>query len=136
LLLGADRVKDVAILNAAYNDAAGYTAAFNLNVLSVLNEAVEADFELENFSHRAFYNAEEAQIEMHLESRVNQTVHLKWLGQSLQLASGETIRTEISRKFSRQSIAALLAAAGFEIEQHHGGPEGEFSLVLAAPAHA
>jgi len=136
LLLGADRVKDVAKLNAAYNDAAGYTAAFNLNVLSVLNEAIDADFEPEKFSHRAFYNQNEAQIEMHLESRVEQLVTLGDLGQTLHLASGETIRTEISRKFCSQSIARLMSAAGFQIEQHHSGPEGEFSLLLASPADA
>ncbi len=136
LLLGADRVKDEARLNAAYNDAAGYTAAFNLNVLSVLNVALGADFVPERFAHRAFYNVGEARIEMHLESREAQTVSLGRLGEALDLVEGETVRTEISRKFSPESLVGLLASAGLRIERHFSAPDDAFSLVLAAPARA
>lgn len=133
LLLGADRVKDTSVLNAAYNDAAGYTAAFNLNLLSVLNAGVGADFDASQFTHRAFYNELEAQIEMHLVSRAAQTVALPALGTRLQLGEGESIRTEISRKFTPETLQGLLATAGFVVERHFTGKEQAFSLVLAAP---
>ncbi len=136
LLLGADRVKAMAVLNAAYNDAAGYTAAFNLNVLSVLNAGVGANFVPSQFAHRAFYNEQEAQIEMHLVSREAQTVELPALNTRLQLAAGDSIRTEISRKFSPDALQKLLASAGFAIERYFTGEDEAFSLVLAAPTAA
>jgi len=131
LLLGADRVKDPLTLHAAYNDAAGLTAQFNLNLLSVLNAGVGADFVADNFAHRAFYNAEAQRIEMHLESLVAQRVALPALGESINFAAGETIRTEISRKFSPASLSALLAAAGLRLDRHFSGVDEAFSLVLA-----
>ena len=133
LLLGADRVKATGLLNAAYNDAAGYTAAFNLNVLSVLNAGIGANFDPAQFVHHAIYNEAEAQIEMHLVSREAQTVALPALGTSLQLTAGESIRTEISRKFSPAALGALLAAAGLAVDRHFTGEDEAFSLVLAAP---
>lgn len=133
LLLGADRVKPTAVLNAAYNDAAGYTAAFNLNVLSVLNAGVGANFDPAQFDHRAFYNERDAQIEMHLVSRRAQTVDLPALDTRLSLAAGESVRTEISRKFTPAALGELLAGAGFALEQHFTGEDEAFSLVLAAP---
>lgn len=131
LLLGADRIKDPQILHAAYNDAAGLTAQFNLNLLSVLNAGLGADFVAANFAHRAFYNAAAQRIEMHLESRVAQRVILPALGESVSFAAGETIRTEISRKFSTASLNALLAAAGLRVDRHVSGVDEAFSLVLA-----
>lgn len=133
LLLGADRVKEEVILNAAYNDSQGYTEAFNTNVLTVLNRELDADFQTDCFAHHAFFNTQEHQIEMHLKSRVAQTVTIESLELQLDFAEGESIRTEISRKFTPDSLVALLAAAGFSMAEHFQPENGYFSLVLASP---
>lgn len=133
LLLGTDRVKDPAVLHAAYNDAAGITAQFNLNVLAVLNRELEADFVLDAFEHRAEYNTVEQQIEMYLVAGEDQQVRLGTLGLDLELSRGERILTEISRKFTPKGLSSLLGEAGFVIERHFT-PESEyFSLTLAVP---
>jgi len=130
-LLGADRVKDTGVLHAAYNDSEGITAEFNLNVLRVLNRELAADFDLDNFGHEAFYNAEENRIEMHLRSRLAQTVNIKALELEVQFARDETIRTEISRKFTCKMLDSLCEEAGMTIERHFQPPNEFFSLVLA-----
>jgi len=136
LLLGADRVKSEDVLNAAYNDARGYTEAFNLNLLNVLNRELEADFRIDQFAHHAFFNSEEHQIEMHLRSQIAQTITFNTLDLQLEFAEGESIRTEISRKFTPESLRELLAAAGFGLVDHFQPENGYFSLVLARPSDA
>lgn len=131
LLLGVDRVKATARLNAAYNDAAGVTAAFNLNLLQVLNRELGADFDPAAFAHHAVYNEQAAQIEMSLISRRVQQVQLRALRQRITLAAGEAIRTEISRKFTPESLRALLAEAGLGLEALYQPEDGSFSLISA-----
>ncbi len=134
LLLGADRVKAPEVLHAAYNDVAGITAEFNLNLLDVLNREMGANFDRENFSHYAFYNPDENQIEMHLVCMCDENVRIEALGRSLIFKEGDGIRTEISRKFTRETLENLLRRAGFEIESHFESSTQLFSLVLARPA--
>lgn len=133
LLLGADRVKDQAVLHAAYNDAAGLTAAFNLNVLRVLNRQLDADFDLQTFEHCAPYNEGARQMEMYLLARGAQTVCLSALGDEISLHTGERILTEISRKFTFEDIKQMLQDAGFRLAAHFQPDNGYFSLVLATP---
>lgn len=132
LLVGIDLRKDVAVLEAAYNDAAGVTAAFNRNMLLHLNRRFGADFVPERFRHRAFYNGEAHQIEMHLESLTAQRVHLA--GLEIALAAGETLRTEISRKFDLDLFAADLARGGFAVARAWTDARRWFGLVLAQAA--
>jgi dimethylhistidine N-methyltransferase len=110
-IVGADLVKDERILHAAYNDAAGVTAKFNLNLLTRINREVGADFDLAAFEHHAYYNRALHRIEMHLISRKRQTVRL--CGQPIELAAGETIHTENSYKFAVGSFATLARRAGW-----------------------
>ncbi len=133
LLLGADRMKDPDILHAAYNDGAGITAAFNLNLLEVLNRELDANFNRENFEHYAFYNPAENQIEMHLVCMSDQDIRFDALGRSLSFKEGDAIRTEISRKFTRETLEGMLHQAGFEVRSHYESYAYPFSLVLAAP---
>lgn len=133
LLLGVDRVKSVHVLHAAYDDGEGITAAFNRNVLHVLNRELRGDFQPDAFAHRAVYNEDAARIEMYLVADTQQQVHLDELDATLRFAAGETILTEISRKFTLESVTQLLARAGMAIEGHYA-PENEyFSLLIAAP---
>ncbi|ACL73551.1 conserved hypothetical protein [Thioalkalivibrio sulfidiphilus HL-EbGr7] len=131
LLLGADRVKDPSVLEAAYNDAAGITADFNLNLLRVLNRELAADFELGAFRHRAVYDPSLQRIEMHLVSTCDQVVKFGHLGESLRLEAEEPILTEISRKFTRGSVDQLLHDAGLTAFAHHEPENGYFSLIHA-----
>ena len=131
LLLGADRVKDEEILNAAYNDAEGLTARFNINVLKVLNREIDANFDTGNFSHQASYNSDLNRIEMYLVSEIDQIVRFRELGFSISLGEGEKILTEISRKFTYRELEAMIHGSGLEIVRHFE-PENEyFSLILA-----
>jgi dimethylhistidine N-methyltransferase len=134
LLIGADLVKDPARLHAAYNDAAGVTAAFNLNLLARANRDVGADFDLERFAHYAYYNPALMRIEMHLISRRQQAVQI--LGRSIGFAEGESIHTENSYKFTLDSFAALAAMAGFVPGPVWCDEEQLFSVRwLEAPEH-
>ena len=133
LLVGFDRVKDRHILDAAYNDSQGITAAFNLNVLNVLNSELGANFEPKNFSHLAQYDADKAQIEMHLVSSCAQRVMLNNLREFIDMDAGERIQTEISRKFTDQSLTRLLSDSGFVVKKDFVSPDEYFSLVLAKP---
>lgn len=107
-LLGLDLQKETAVLEAAYNDSQGITAAFNLNMLRHLNQRFDGNFDLESFAHVAYYNKNKAQIEMHLKSLKEQTVKLKSLDLKADFASGEQLRSEISRKFNLQEISQML----------------------------
>jgi L-histidine N-alpha-methyltransferase len=132
-LMGADLRKDVAVIEAAYNDAQGVTAEFNRNMLRVVNHELGADFDPEAFAHRAFYEPEAHRIEMHLVATRAQTVNIPGVG-SVRFASGETIRTEISCKYDVPSIAALFAAAGLRLKSWKTDPGHRFALVVGAPA--
>ncbi|MCS6959658.1 MAG: L-histidine N(alpha)-methyltransferase [Pseudanabaenaceae cyanobacterium SKYGB_i_bin29] len=129
-LLGVDLHKDKAILEAAYNDAQGVTAAFNLNILAHLNRRFGANFNLSNFRHVAIYNDAEHQIEMYLESLVNQDVYLQGLDLRLSLQAGERIRTEISRKFNLPELTNELRTKGFRGLQTWQDDRGWFGLWL------
>jgi len=131
LLLGADLVKDEAVLHAAYNDAQGLTAAFNKNLLTVLNRELDAEFDLSAFDHVAFYDSEQARIEMHLRSTRRQTIRVGALDLDVEFEEGETLHTEISRKFTRGSIERLLDAAGLRLERWFTPADEYFSLSLA-----
>lgn len=133
LLVGVDRIKDRAILEAAYNDREGITAAFNLNVLNVLNRDLGGTIDPQGFRHEAIYNPSATQIEMYLIARRTQSAVLAGLEQPLQFAEGDRIRTEISRKFTPESLARLLAAADLEMDAHFEPENGYFSLALARP---
>ncbi len=130
LLIGADRIKDERVLQAAYNDAGGVTAEFNLNVLKVLNREANANFQLDTFVHNAAYNGSLERMEMCLISQQEQQVHLGHIGENLQLDKGESILTEISRKFSQQGLNQLLEAGKLQVQQHYEADNGYFSLVL------
>ncbi len=126
LLIGVDLVKDVEVLERAYDDAAGVTAAFNRNLLVRLNEELGADFDLEAFRHRAHWNAEDARVEMHLVSEVAQQVRLG--GETIGFTAGETICTEHSHKYSLESFAGVAREAGFEVERVWTDPRQWFSV--------
>jgi len=132
LLIGVDLKKDAAVLDAAYNDAAGITAAFNMNLLARLNRELGADFDLAAFRHRAFYDAALGRIEMHLESLRAQTVTVA--GARFAFVAGETIHTEISCKYSLAEFAALGAAAGFAPVRAWTDPAALFSVHCFAAA--
>lgn len=134
LLLGFDRVKDTTVLEAAYNDAEGVTAAFNLNLLRVLNEGLNADFDINSFEHQAIYNRIASRIEMYLEAKSGQRVELAALGENLFIEQGERILTEISRKFTPEAIDNLLHESGFRLASHFESERPAYSLVLAEPS--
>jgi L-histidine Nalpha-methyltransferase len=131
LLLGTDLVKDPAVIEAAYDDAQGITAEFNLNVLRVLNRELDADFDLGAFEHVAFYDREHEWIEMRLRSVRQQTVSVGALGMSVDFAPREELRTEISAKFTRERLTADLAASGLELAEVFTDPDELFAVSLA-----
>ena len=130
LLLGVDRVKDEATLLAAYDDAAGVTAAFNRNLLARLNRELGADFNPEAFAHRAVWNQAKSRIEMHLETSAAQRVRVTALDFDVEFAPGETIHTENSYKFAPGKAEALLAEAGFAVAATWTDAEGWFTVSL------
>ncbi|MBS2962385.1 L-histidine N(alpha)-methyltransferase [Actinocrinis puniceicyclus] len=132
-LLGADLVKDPDVLRRAYNDGRGVTAAFNKNVLHVLNRELDADFDVDAFEHDAVWNAQQERIEMWLRSRRAQTVRLQSLDLTLEFGDGEEMLTEISTKFRRESLIAELNLAGFEVREWWTDSARRFALLLAAP---
>jgi L-histidine Nalpha-methyltransferase len=133
LLLGVDLVKDVKLLEAAYDDAAGVTRDFNRNILRVINHAVDGDFRPEAFRHRAFFNDAASRIEMHLVADEPQTVKLGRLGLTIHFRAGEGIWTESSYKFTRAGVEAMLTSAGLALARWHVDPANYFGLALAAP---
>ncbi len=128
-LIGLDMIKPKNILEAAYNDAQGVTSAFNKNVLQVINRELHADFDPSVFEHRACFNEEQEQMEMHLEATQKTTVEIKDLDLSVELEKGETIHTEICRKFSEEGAMKMFSDAGLTIERWFTDPKGWFSLV-------
>ena len=134
LLLGTDLVKDVEVLEAAYNDSEGVTAEFNRNALRVVNRELEADFEADRFEHVAFFNEDDSWIEMRLRSTERCAVRVPGAGIEVELAPGEEIRTEISTKFTREQVRDDLAAAGLRLNSFFTDDDGLFGLSVSAPA--
>lgn len=130
VLLGVDLQKPVHILEAAYNDQQGVTAAFNLNMLQHLNRKFKGNFDCRQFEHLAFYNSQFHQIEMHLRSRTDQTAKLDQLDLTIKLAAGETIRTEISRKFDLTTLQSDLKRHGLNILHRWSDPNLWFGVLL------
>jgi len=131
ILLGADRVKDRATLEAAYDDAHGVTAAFNLNVLDRLNRELGADFDLSAFRHVAFFDGEARRIEMHLESRVEQTVTVA--GVEIHFEAGERIWTESSYKYDLEALERLATGSGLRIERLFSDGASRFWVAWLVP---
>ena len=131
VLIGIDLPKDVAVLQAAYDDAAGVTAAFNLNILTHVNRLIGSDFEVQQWQHQAFFNTEDSRIEMHLEARV--PVQVRWPGGERAFAQGERIHTENSYKYPVPVFTSMLAEAGFAHTQAWTDERGWFAVVHARP---
>jgi L-histidine N-alpha-methyltransferase len=131
LLLGADLVKDPAVLVPAYDDAAGVTAEFNRNVLHVLNRELGADFDVAAFDHVAVWDPEQEWVEMRLRATRAMPVRVAELGLTVQFAAGEDLRTEVSAKFRREGLAGELSQAGFTVRRWWTDPARRFSLTLA-----
>lgn len=131
LLLGFDLVKEPAVIEAAYNDAAGVTAEFNRNVLTVINRELDADFPVKRFEHVAFYDGRQEWIEMRLRALEPCRVHIRRLGLKLGLERGEEIRTEISAKFTPRRLAADLIASGLDSVALMVDDNALFALALA-----
>jgi L-histidine N-alpha-methyltransferase len=129
LLIGVDRVKDLALLQAAYDDSLGVTAAFNRSILAHVNERFATNFSPSNWSHQAFFNASQSRIEMHLKSTDQQLV--RWPGGERLFVPGQTIHTENSYKWEPGSFTKLLTDAGFSQAEHFTDPQGWFSLFWA-----
>ncbi len=129
LLLGVDRVKDVEILEKAYNDAQGVTAQFNLNILDVVNDLADTNFEKEHFEHLAFYNNEKHRIEMHLRAKKTMTISTPHMEKDITIMEGETIHTENSCKFSETGLHHLQKESGLTIEKNFVDSREWFSLI-------
>jgi L-histidine N-alpha-methyltransferase len=134
LLLGTDLVKERAVLEAAYNDSQGVTADFNRNVLRVINHQLGGDFDPEAFEHVAVYNKSRERMEIYLDSTRSQKVNLKKLDLEISFEEGERMRTEVSCKYTRSSVSAMLDEAGLSLDEWFTGPDGAFALSLASPA--
>jgi L-histidine N-alpha-methyltransferase len=132
LLLGTDMVKDAQTLHAAYDDAAGVTARFNMNVLTRINRELEGNFDLRLFRHQARWNARESRVEMHLESLLPQKVAIRALDLEVRFLPDETIHTENSYKFTDESVLELLTRAGFRLRQQWSDAGKWFTVYLAA----
>jgi dimethylhistidine N-methyltransferase len=130
LLLGIDLVKDIARLEAAYDDALGVTAAFNKNLLLNVNELLQSDFDVRQWRHVALFNAAQSRIEMHLEALSDLTV--RWPGHARRFDAGERIHTECSYKYTVESMTALLRQAGFGQVHYWTDPQGWFAVFWAA----
>ena len=134
LLLGVDLVKDIAVLESAYDDAQGVTAEFNRNLLHVINRELDGDFAPEAFDHVAFFDRRHEWIEMRLRARRPGRVRLAALDLTVEFAAGEEMRTELSAKFTRPRLAADLSAAGLSLTGWLTDREQRFALTLSGPA--
>jgi len=132
-LLGADLKKPKEILEAAYNDALGVTAAFNLNMLQRINRELGGNFDLRSFGHRSFYDAKQSRIEMHLVSLREQSVRIDALNLEVAFSEGETIHTENSYKYDDDALAQMAADAGFEVAGRWTDSRNWFAEVLLKP---
>lgn len=130
LLLGADMVKSKDVLEKAYNDSAGVTAEFNLNILNVVNNIAKTNFRPELFEHVAFYNEELSRIEMHLKAKEDMEIESPIINETISIRKGETIHTENSHKFTYTHIDNFASAAGLEIQHIFSDENNWFSLIL------
>ncbi len=135
LLIGHDLVKQPAIIEAAYNDSAGVTAAFNRNILHVVNQELDADFDPESFEHVAFFDRQHEWIEMRLKATREMEVHVGGLNIDVHFAAGEELRTEISAKFTRERLDQDFSAAGLEIEDLLIDSDDLYGLSLSRPVN-
>jgi L-histidine N-alpha-methyltransferase len=126
---GIDMLKHVDVLHSAYNDSRGVTAEFNKNILNVINNGLNADFNPSQFEHLAFFNEAEHQIEMHLRAKDDMVVRILDLNITVRLKKGETIRTEICRKFSREGVEEMLSRAGLSITHWFTDTNQWFSII-------
>jgi dimethylhistidine N-methyltransferase len=131
LLIGVDSVKDHARLNAAYDDALGVTAAFNLNVLRHVNHVIGSNFDVREWAHRGFFNETASRIEMHVEAKRDVTVNVGSVKRTF--AAGERIHTENSYKYTRASFGRVLAAGGFAVDAYFTDTDVDFHVFLAKP---
>ncbi|MEM8704701.1 MAG: L-histidine N(alpha)-methyltransferase [Pseudomonadota bacterium] len=127
MIIGVDRPKDETVLVAAYDDPAGVTASFNLNLLQRINRSLDANFDLSRFQHKALWNASESRIEMHLESRADQTVRIG--DTDIRFHKGETIHTENSHKYDEEAFAEIADQGGWQLLDTDTDPDGLFSVV-------
>jgi dimethylhistidine N-methyltransferase len=133
LLIGFDLQKKSTILNAAYNDQAGMTARFNLNLLSRINRELGGEFDVKKFDHHAFYNEDMKRVEMHLISTADQQIYIKSIGKSFNFREGESIHTENSYKYSLEQIRDLADYCGFEVKTNLVDEKKWFNLALLSP---
>lgn len=133
MLIGFDMVKEKAVLEAAYNDSAGITAAFNKNLLVRINRELEGDFEIERFSHIAIYNEKQHRIEMRLVSECEQAAHIKKLNMSVPFEKGEYIHTENSYKYTCESFRAIAESSGFEMHKIWFDKKEWFAVAMLEP---
>ena len=131
-LIGLDLVKDTLLLENAYNDSQGVTAEFNLNILSRINDELDADFNLDNFEHYSIYNEEKQRIEMYLKSLVNQSIVISKSNLQLNLDKDELIHTEHSHKYKLSQIHNLLDSVGFDVKHTWLDDRKYFSLTLVS----
>ncbi len=134
LLVGFDLQKDELVLNAAYNDMAGITAKFNLNLLARINRELDGNVEVGKFEHHAFYSREQQRIEMHLVSKTDQNLYIGALGKTFAIRKGESIHTENSYKYTLNQIAALAHDCGLTVEQNFMDKNRWFDVALLSPS--
>ncbi len=133
LLVGFDLIKQVDIIERAYNDKAGYTSRFNLNLLNRINKELGGNFELDKYFHHAFYNKQENRIEMHIKSKLDQKISISGSEQTFYIKTDETIHTENSYKYDKTKIEKLASRSGFTIERTFSDKNQWFDLVLLRP---
>lgn len=133
LLIGFDLQKNTKTIEAAYNDRAGITANFNLNVLSRINRELGGDFNVRDFEHLAFYNENESRMEMHLLSKSDQQVNIRSLGEKFSFKQNETIHTENSYKYTLKQISVLADDSGFKVEKNFIDKKNWYDLALFSP---
>jgi len=134
LLVGFDMIKDEFLIEQAYNDKAGFTAQFNLNLLTRMNRELGSNFDLHQYLHYAFFNKEKDRIEMHIKSKSDQEVRISGCNKIFQLSKDETIHTESSYKYSRDKIQKLATRSGFSLEKIFSDNNNWFNLVLLKPS--
>jgi L-histidine Nalpha-methyltransferase len=133
LLVGFDMIKDEFLIESAYNDKAGYTAKFNLNLLTRINRELGGNFNPKEYVHYAFFNKERDRMEMHLKSKSDQKVRISGADEIFQISRGETIHTESSYKYNKDKIQKLAARSGFSIENIFSDNKNWFDLVMLKP---
>ncbi|VFJ12433.1 Histidine-specific methyltransferase EgtD [Candidatus Nitrosocosmicus franklandus] len=133
LLVGFDLIKDVDLIEPAYNDKAGFTSKFNLNLLNRINNELRGNFDMRKFHHHAFYNSSKNRVEMHIKSRVDQTISILTIDENFHFDAGETIHTENSYKYDLTKIENLASRSGFAVDKVFSDKNDWFNLVLFRP---